>query len=939
MRIKILCGDDERLGRALSEKIKADTGLDAFFEPSSRDDGFVLMVRDSLRDSEALIALKRAILPFDPAVEFSRSDLSPQCDVVLDLGAVARTCGVQVSICCADLDLVERFGSELANSGFSTHLKKARWPRHSKMRIGARVAHPVRRRLLWVLQQHGIVPVIQASHAEDHIVSLILRPAEDKIDATALFPVELRMDGSPERKHAVWANMVRKLPDFMIEAGVKPPEDHFLIELGPLGEARFAAERVAVEAAVVKMMRAERIDPARYPLKTTLGGKPGRPFAPRCVVHLPFERVRLGELRPYAGDSPDRLLIAICSDDYARSAPLATALRAQGFDVTEQLMPEGESAHGFRVEWAMAEACPRQKRRIGEEIYAFVAKLGDVGPAPLEFASSIGDRSSPVVRICLPIRAAMAGAIPDRRGRECALTFYCARPDGWTAQLLKINRLGFKRFKVLSEHPDEDARVAQIRYGGAPVGLIEEIAELLRKEGMPTSIRKAWSDQDKDIWIIAGAHPSDQEEKECPTKVEPEQALPTAVQLDLPKPAVGEQVVTVAFEMSDGMICVGGHRLVLRTDVEPDHPERVAFDKTRFCLDGPSLATLEHLAASVALKQPVLLEGDTSTSKTSSILWLANALNQPVIRMNLNGQTDTGELIGRYVPAEGGGWRWEEGAVPRAMRNGYWLLLDEVNLAEPQILERLNSVLEHSPSLVLSEHDGSRISGSELHTQFRVFATMNPAEFAGRSTLSPAWRDRFGGYRYCTAAGEAEYAAMLSFWVTGVQPAVLRAGAWVRGPAVAPAPYACLEGVAGINDVLPLLARFHMSMVGLSGHGVGATARIGTHRKERHVFTRRTLFNVLEFLAARIKAQGKEHFSLAIELEGAIRRYYLGRLDSPADVLTAQAQVEACGLTCSATTGLQARTDAQRRGTVAALSALQRKKRERERGEAGGDEA
>ena len=35
------------------------------------------------------------------------------------------------------------------------------------------------------------------------------------------------------------------------------------------------------------------------------------------------------------------------------------------------------------------------------------------------------------------------------------------------------------------------------------------------------------------------------------------------------------------------------------------------------------------------------------------------------------------------------------------MKNGWWVLLDEVNLAEPQILERINSVLETDPGLAL----------------------------------------------------------------------------------------------------------------------------------------------------------------------------------------------------------------------------------------------
>ena len=51
---------------------------------------------------------------------------------------------------------------------------------------------------------------------------------------------------------------------------------------------------------------------------------------------------------------------------------------------------------------------------------------------------------------------------------------------------------------------------------------------------------------------------------------------------------------------------------------------------------------------------PVALEGDTAASKTTAILWLAHLLNQPVVRLNLHGQTDTGELVGRYVPGECG---------------------------------------------------------------------------------------------------------------------------------------------------------------------------------------------------------------------------------------------------------------------------------------------
>src|SRR5205823_10417208 len=95
---------------------------------------------------------------------------------------------------------------------------------------------------------------------------------------------------------------------------------------------------------------------------------------------------------------------------------------------------------------------------------------------------------------------------------------------------------------------------------------------------------------------------------------------------------------------------------------EPFVPDPAGF--AHFCLDGRTAETLAHLAAAVALREPCLMEGETSTSKTSSVLYLAALLRQPVVRINLNGQTDTGELVGRYVPfadsgpwtVDGGGW-------------------------------------------------------------------------------------------------------------------------------------------------------------------------------------------------------------------------------------------------------------------------------------------
>jgi midasin len=94
-------------------------------------------------------------------------------------------------------------------------------------------------------------------------------------------------------------------------------------------------------------------------------------------------------------------------------------------------------------------------------------------------------------------------------------------------------------------------------------------------------------------------------------------------------------------------------------------------------------------------------------------------------------------------------FEWADGPVAIAMKTGDMLLLDELSLAEDAVLERLNSVLEPSRTLVLAEKGEDRAdidSDSRViraHCEFRVFATMNPGGDFGKRELSPALRSRF----------------------------------------------------------------------------------------------------------------------------------------------------------------------------------------------------
>lgn len=147
------------------------------------------------------------------------------------------------------------------------------------------------------------------------------------------------------------------------------------------------------------------------------------------------------------------------------------------------------------------------------------------------------------------------------------------------------------------------------------------------------------------------------------------------------------------------------------------------------------------LKKGIDLNIPTLLIGETGTGKTSLVKKLAKEQGQTVVRVNLNGQTSIDEFVGKYI-LKGGEMVWQDGALTQCLRNGWWILVDEINAALPEILFVLHSLLDDDRSILLSEKDGELI---KAHDNFRFFATMNPVEdYAGTKDLNKALLSRFG---------------------------------------------------------------------------------------------------------------------------------------------------------------------------------------------------
>lgn len=88
-------------------------------------------------------------------------------------------------------------------------------------------------------------------------------------------------------------------------------------------------------------------------------------------------------------------------------------------------------------------------------------------------------------------------------------------------------------------------------------------------------------------------------------------------------------------------------------------------------------------------------------------------------------------------------FEWQDGPLVTAMKQGDVFVLDEINLAEDAVIERLNSVLESSRSITLAEKGGLDSERIIAHPNFKFLATMNPGGDFGKRELSPALRSRF----------------------------------------------------------------------------------------------------------------------------------------------------------------------------------------------------
>lgn len=151
--------------------------------------------------------------------------------------------------------------------------------------------------------------------------------------------------------------------------------------------------------------------------------------------------------------------------------------------------------------------------------------------------------------------------------------------------------------------------------------------------------------------------------------------------------------------------------------------------------------------------QHLLLKGLPGVGKNQAIKHICAKTNRPLVRIPVGGGIRYEDLVGHYSPTKDGELEWVDGILTTAVRYGYMVVLDEVDMMSGDISSPLHQITEDADSQELVIRQTGEVV--KPHPEFRVAATRNPG-FAGAKEMNDAFADRFSEHEVGFLNEEAE---------------------------------------------------------------------------------------------------------------------------------------------------------------------------------------
>lgn len=187
-------------------------------------------------------------------------------------------------------------------------------------------------------------------------------------------------------------------------------------------------------------------------------------------------------------------------------------------------------------------------------------------------------------------------------------------------------------------------------------------------------------------------------------------------------------------------------------------------------------ALLEKIDASLTAADNLLLEGDDAARILELCHIEAHRRGRPITEIFLSRGMHTSDIIGALRPYQNT-VRWVDGPLSAALRRGDIIVLENIDAAGSELVEKLNMLLDHAGRLALPpEAEGEAILKKE--GECRIIAIKRTRKSRSQQTISRALRNRFFNIHVSVLEGQpvvAEIAALALAAEFGADSSTMRA--------------------------------------------------------------------------------------------------------------------------------------------------------------------
>lgn len=154
------------------------------------------------------------------------------------------------------------------------------------------------------------------------------------------------------------------------------------------------------------------------------------------------------------------------------------------------------------------------------------------------------------------------------------------------------------------------------------------------------------------------------------------------------------------------------------------------------------LSTLASVARAVEMRENVLLESDSDVEPEDYADFFSTVLGTPLTIVHLSRGMHTSDVLGGLKPAGEKELAWVDGPLTRAIRRGEIILIRGLEAAGPELVEKLNMLLDDARALMLPPESGET-EPLVLKDSSVIFAVKVFRATRSTTTISRAFRNRF----------------------------------------------------------------------------------------------------------------------------------------------------------------------------------------------------